>query len=62
MIIGLLQLPTLQPSFDDERRFELLLESWHAIKKLFNLPFLTLKIRYPAVSYVIGFSLLLGLL
>jgi len=37
-----------------------LLESWHAIKKLFNLPFLILKIRYPAVSYVIGFSLLLG--
>jgi len=25
-------------------------ESWHAIKKLFNLPFLTLKVRYPAIS------------
>jgi len=25
-------------------------ESWNAIKKLFNLPFLTLKFRYPAIS------------
>ena len=40
--------------FDDERRFatiKLLLdryrESWHAIKKLFNL---TLKVRYPAIT------------
>jgi len=24
-------------------------QSWHAIKKLFNLPFLTLKVRYPAI-------------
>jgi len=41
-----------QPSFDDERRFAKRMgrESWHAIKKLFNLPFLTLKIRYPAIS------------
>jgi len=25
-------------------------QSWHAIKKLLNLPFLTLKVRYPAIS------------
>jgi len=25
-------------------------ESWYAIKKLVNLPFLTLKVRYPAIS------------
>ena len=30
-------------------------ESWHAITKLFNLQF-----RYSAISYVIGFSLLPG--
>ena len=27
-------------------------ESWYAIKKLFNLPFLILKIRHPAVTKV----------
>jgi len=32
----------------------------HVYQKASNLPFLTLKVRYPAVSYVIGFSLLLG--
>ena len=32
-------------------------ESWHAIKKLSNLPFLTLKVRYPVIR---GFSLSLG--
>jgi len=25
-------------------------ESWHAIKKLFKLPFLILKVMYPAIS------------
>jgi len=39
---------------DHERRFAKLLlddwESWHAIKKLFNIPFLILKVRYPAIS------------
>ena len=25
-------------------------ESWHAIKKLLNLPFLILKVRYPAIK------------
>jgi len=47
---------TFQPSFDNERRllklnyFWMGRESWHAIKKLFNLPFLTVKVRYPAIS------------
>ena len=27
-------------------------ESWHAIKKLFNPPFLILKVRHPAVTGV----------
>jgi len=31
----------------------------HAIKNLFNLPFLILKVRYPAISSIIGFVLLL---
>ena len=33
-------------------------ESWHAIKKLFNPPFLILKVRHPAVTgaYCIGDS------
>jgi len=40
-----------QPSFDDGRRFaKFIAESWHAIVKVFNLPFLNLKIRYPAVG------------
>jgi len=34
-------------------------ESWYAIKKLFNLPFLILKVRYPAYNQVIVFTLLL---
>ena len=29
-------------------------ESWHATKMLFNLPFLTLKVRYPTISEIIG--------
>ena len=29
-------------------------ESWHAIKKLFNPPFLILKVRHPAVTGVYG--------
>jgi len=45
---------TDHPSFDDERRFAKLSYywmsrgSWHVIKKLFNLPFLILKVKYPA--------------
>ena len=39
---------------DHERRFAKLLldgwESWHAVKKLFKLAFLILKVRYPAIS------------
>ena len=31
----------------------------HAIKNLFNLPFLILKVRYPAINSIIGFGLLL---
>jgi len=52
----------IQPSFGDERRFAKITagcmgrESWHAIKKLFNLPFLILKVRYQKVSYI-GFCL-----
>jgi len=32
-------------------------ESWHAIKKLFNLPFLIINVRYPAykLSYSVYF-------
>ena len=41
-------------SASDERWFaKLLLDGWeslHAIKKLFKLPFLILKVRYPAIS------------
>ena len=46
----------IQPSFDDERRFAksnycwMGRESWHAIKKLLYLPFLILKVRYPAIK------------
>ena len=29
-------------------------ESWHAIKKLFNPPFLILKVRHPAVTGIVG--------
>jgi len=28
-------------------------ERWHANKKIFNLSFLILKVRYPAISYII---------
>jgi len=31
-----------------------------SLKKLFNPPFLILKVKYPAISYVTVFSLLLG--
>jgi len=42
---------SLQPYFDVERRFaKFIAESWHAIVKVFNLPFLNLKIRYPAIG------------
>ena len=42
---------SLQPSSDVERRFAIFIaESWHAIVKVFNLPFLNLKIRYPAMG------------
>jgi len=54
---------TLQPSFDNVKGGLLKLnycwidrESWHAIKKVFKLLFLTLKVRYPTTSLVIGFS------
>jgi len=42
-----------KPSFDDERELNYCWigrESWHAIRNLFNVPFLTLKVRYPAIS------------
>ena len=32
----------------------------HSDEGHFNIPFLILKVRYPAISYVVGFSLLLG--
>ena len=28
---------------------------WHAIKKLLNLPFLILKVRYPAIKTMVSF-------
>jgi len=58
---------TLQPSFDNVKGGLLKLnycwidrESWHAIKKLYNLLFLIPKVRYPTISKFIGFGLLLG--
>ena len=48
----------LQPSFDDKggwlNWYKCWMggESWYAIKKLFNSPFLILKVRHPAVTGV----------
>jgi len=47
---------TFQPSFDDEESLLNIIycwigkEGWYATKN-FNLPFLTLKVRYLAISY-----------